>query len=240
MIVTKTHQKHSLVEKELAKIVDSQEEKSINSFAGKELTLEPTNDLLFDISKLAEALRRQGKVAQADLLEKKAVLHKLADNVHLYRAIDEDGEDLINFAHPDKAVEAVDGGEFNTILTRHDQVMDNIKKQPTGKVAAILEDVEGLLGLKKKADVSPAERIETNKKALLLTLNNNKLSPKFVLGGNNLHIHFDSTFVRDKDAIKIDLGSPWAHGADLPAKVIQGPAYGLFESLVQNGGGSVN
>jgi len=73
-MITKTHQKYSLVEKELERIIASHTEKPISIFAGKELSLEPTKDLYLDIAKLAEALRRKGLEKIADELDNKAMM----------------------------------------------------------------------------------------------------------------------------------------------------------------------
>src|SRR6266404_8257204 len=77
--------------------------------------LEPTKDLIIDMLNLAEGLRVKGFDKEAESLEGKVLAYKTAET-HLYRAIDEDADDMLDFAHPKKnrvKFEAKDGhGDF--------------------------------------------------------------------------------------------------------------------------------
>lgn len=94
---------------------------------------------------LCNQLRGQGFESQASNLEDKLILFKQAD-VHLYRVHDEDGEDLINAAHPDgdvKMGDAEDGlGEVETIVSRHKKMVDVVNKAPLGKQAQAMVPVK--------------------------------------------------------------------------------------------------
>lgn len=125
----------------------------VKEVAMKKVSFVPTNDLDNDILKLAEGLRSKGFEKDAEALEAKFVLYKEA-GTHLYRAIDEDGDDLIDFAHPDGEVRVGDSehGVVETLLTGHKKMLDVVNKAPTGKFAKaaneLVEDVGGILGIK--------------------------------------------------------------------------------------------
>ena len=89
---------------------------------------------------LCSKLRKSGFEKQADNLENKFLLYKAAD-VHLYRAHDEDGEDVIEFAHPDGDHKVEDAGDelgyVETILSQHKKDVEVATKAPTGKQGSI-------------------------------------------------------------------------------------------------------
>jgi hypothetical protein len=124
----------------------------------KKASYEPGEDLMQDILKLADGLRARGFDKQADSLETKFFDYKKAET-HLYRAIDEDGEDVIDFAHPHaaKPISNSEHAKVPNILERHKKIVEVVNKQPTGKyaadVAGIMKDAEEILGLKKKAQI---------------------------------------------------------------------------------------
>ena len=126
----------------------------------KAASIEPT-DLLSKLANLSKNLRKSGKTEQADRLDYKVAMYVTAaeKNTHLYRTHDEEGEDLIEFAHPDGDVEICPSsggyGKIETQLSQHKKIVDMVQKEPTGNyaTASILEDVAGVLGLKKRAEV---------------------------------------------------------------------------------------
>ncbi|HVI41789.1 MAG TPA: hypothetical protein VM577_14145 [Anaerovoracaceae bacterium] len=104
----------------------------------------PTDDLQSDLLKLAEGLRERGFVKEADDLESKIFIRKQAET-HLYRAIDEDGEDILEFAHPDGDARVADAqnqeGVVETLLSQHKKIEDIVNKLPTGKYAKLIDNV---------------------------------------------------------------------------------------------------
>ena len=107
------------------------------------------SDLTSQILNLSSALRRGGFEKHAEELEQKFVQYKTAD-VHLYRVHDEDGDDLVDRAHPDGDVNVGDGehGDVETISSKHKKIVDVIRKQPTGKLGAYVAACKVVLGQK--------------------------------------------------------------------------------------------
>lgn len=114
-------------------------------------------DLSLDesILKLSTGLRNKGFVKQADELEKDFISYKVATNTHIYRAHDEDGEDIINAAHPDGDAKTNDGefGDIETILSKHKKIVDVIQKEPTGKLGSYVNACKIALGQNVNQDV---------------------------------------------------------------------------------------
>lgn len=104
--------------------------------------LNPTGDALVDISRLTSVLREKGYEKQADELERNLLAYKTAEK-HLYRAHDEDGEDVLNFAYPDGDVQVGDG-EYGKVYTPQNQakkILEIVNKEPTGKLATAAESI---------------------------------------------------------------------------------------------------
>lgn len=115
-------------------LMESLADKSCNIVHKTELPKKASFDE--NVLKLCSGLKEKGFHKQADDLEERFVLYKAAKNTHLYRAHDEDGEDLINAAHPDGDPNMGDGehGDVETILSRHKKMVDIVNKAPTGKL----------------------------------------------------------------------------------------------------------
>src|SRR5690606_39152478 len=64
----------------------------------KEVSLEPSANVFADMCRLAEALREKGYIKHAQDLEESIVAYKTAET-HLYKVHEENGEDLLDFAH---------------------------------------------------------------------------------------------------------------------------------------------
>jgi hypothetical protein len=123
----------------------------------KKVSYEPTDNLELDIMKLARGLRERGFEKDADSLEHQFTLYKEAET-HLYRVIDEDGDDLIDFAHPDGEVPITDSkdGVVETQLTQHKKIVDIVNKAPTGNVKAanaLVSEAANILGIRTAEDV---------------------------------------------------------------------------------------
>jgi hypothetical protein len=124
---------------------------------------QPSNNLIDDMLKLANGLRGRGFEKDASSLEEKVLTYKLAET-HLYRAIDEDAEDMLEFAHPkkDKIVfDAANGdGEIEDTLSQHKKILDIVNKQPKKVAFDVLAETADILGLKKKADFNSLAPID--------------------------------------------------------------------------------
>ena len=107
-----------------------------------------TDDLHEDMLTLVAGLRAKGFHREAEALEDKVNMRKMAET-HLYRAFDEDGDDLLDFAHPDGDVEVAPSasglGKVWTEQSAKKEILRVVQKQPTGKYAAV----------KKTANVDP-------------------------------------------------------------------------------------
>src|SRR3972149_1649548 len=88
------------ISKGLFKTAASEVEDIVKKASFKKESYEPSEDLFNDIVKLADGLRKRGFAEDAENLENRLLEYKVAET-HLYRAIDEDGDDIIGFAHPD-------------------------------------------------------------------------------------------------------------------------------------------
>lgn len=107
--------------------------------------LKHTDDLYTDIVVLSGKLREKGYEKQASELEEKAVLFKQAE-VHLYRVHDEDGEDLLEYAHPEGDVQVApaqgDLGKVYTQQGQHKAILEVVKKNPKSALYEIAESVK--------------------------------------------------------------------------------------------------
>lgn len=147
---------------------------------------QPSNNLIDDMLKLANGLRSRGFEKDASSLEEKVLTYKLAET-HLYRAIDEDAEDMLEFAHPkkDKIVfDAANGdGEIEDTLSQHKKILDIVNKQPKKVAFDVLAETADILGLKKKADAntdskaSEVERLVQTSTPEVLVANISYLKP---------------------------------------------------------------
>ena len=120
--------------------------------AQKQIKKDAAKEISFDekILKLCDMLRSEGFGKYADNIEDKFVFYKAAAKTHLYRAHNEDGEDVIEFAHPDDGVKvgdaADDHGTINNVVVKHKKIVDIINKQPTGKLASYVNQCKVALG----------------------------------------------------------------------------------------------
>lgn len=132
----------------------------------------PTEDLMQNIMKLCAGLRAQGLHTSAEELEFNFFNYKKATS--LYETSNEEGEDLINAAHPEGShqMENVDSKEalFETILDNQIKMLKSVEKKPTGKLSSakeIIGSVKKVLGEKFSNEVIKAAReILTNFNAI--------------------------------------------------------------------------
>lgn len=89
-------------------------------------------DVIENIMILSSQLRKNGFDKYAEVLEGKVINYKRAE--HLYKAHNEDGEDVLNFAHPEGSVkvnDAQDGnGEVEDLLDVQKKMLEIAKKNP--------------------------------------------------------------------------------------------------------------
>lgn len=115
----------------------------------------PTDDLHEDMLKLVAGLRAKGFVREAEALEDKINTRKFAET-HLYRVIDEDGDDLLDFAHPEGDVEVAPSasglGKVWTEQSAKKEIERIVNKKPTGKYASV-EKFAGFLDEELKGHV---------------------------------------------------------------------------------------
>src|ERR1700748_170807 len=91
----------SIVMKEFEKVAVSKglvKGENLSKTASIKSSLNPTDSLFIDMINLATGLREQGFEKEAESLEEKLFVYKQAE-AHLYRAVDEDADDLLDFAH---------------------------------------------------------------------------------------------------------------------------------------------
>lgn len=166
---------------------------------------QPSNNLIDDMLTLAKGLRSRGFEKDASSLEEKVLSYKLAET-HLYRAIDEDAEDMLEFAHPKKnkiQFEAQNGdGEVEDTLSQHKKIIDIVNKQPKKVAFEVLAETADILGLKKKADLD-----EPGKKIELIKYYKNQLF-KFIQEKNAYFMaHYqNSAFAREGDDNVLSIG----------------------------------
>jgi len=116
-----------------------------------------TGDLHEDVLLLVEGLRKKGFEKEASDLEDKANLHRIAET-HLYRVIDEDGDDILDFAHPEGDVEIAPSssglGKIWTEQSAKKEFLRVVNKKPTGKyssIESVLKEAAGVFGMHKEA-----------------------------------------------------------------------------------------
>jgi exonuclease VII small subunit len=124
---------------------------NVKTLLGTDTTNDPS--LSENILKLCAQLRSEGFVKHAnDLEDKFANYTKSATSLHLYKVHKEDGEALLERAHPDGDVKICDDvsdelGTVETKLSRHKKILDIVRKEPTGKLGAYVEYCKVALGL---------------------------------------------------------------------------------------------
>jgi hypothetical protein len=153
------------------------------AFKVKRNNFAPSDNLHNDIVKLTRGLRERGLDSFADDIEKNEFILKTAET-HLYRVHDEDGADIINFAHPDGPAQIFPGaqkelGHFETVISAHVKFLEVVKKQPTGqnvKLAPVVEEVmlaedapiESVAGLIRFAQADSGVKTEVTQKLQLV------------------------------------------------------------------------
>lgn len=112
--------------------------------------LKPTENFEENVFKLCAALRSSGYVKYAEEVEDKFITFKKAND--LYNVFKQTGADVINEAHPEGSPHLSMEGDaiVETILDKRKAIEKVVNKQPTGKLANIIN----LAKLIKQADES--------------------------------------------------------------------------------------
>lgn len=126
--------------------------------------IEASEDLHLNLIRLADQLKNQGLVAEAKELEDQFYAFKTAET-HLYKAFNENMQDLLNFSHPEGNVEVSSAqdelGQVETTDEIQRKLLESIQHAPTGKYASLLTSTGLVLGLLKTAQVSPEKKNES-------------------------------------------------------------------------------
>lgn len=156
-----------------------------------EVFIQPKLSFDENILKLCTGLREKGFSTQAETLENKFITYKTAANTHLYRVHDEDGEDLVNAAHPDGDTNMGDGenGDVETIVSKHKKIVDVVNKTPTGKLSFYVNQCKIALGQDKDQLLSKikSDMLIVKKKIyeiFNIAAKNLQISEKSVFAGN--------------------------------------------------------
>jgi hypothetical protein len=197
----------------------------------KQASFTPT-DSFHSMIMLVSKLRESGRIKDADRLQIKIAAFQ-ESSVHLYRAIDEDGDDLLEFAYPDGDVEVApsqsDYGKVETPQSQHKKLIDIVNKKPTGKYASpedLLSKISEDLGIKKKANKSLD--VEEGAAYLQQFVNTFTRPMSFTL---------DKWGVIESTHLGKALWNNWTYsGADEP---IKGEVYSLFVDKAKHKGFSV-
>lgn len=216
----------SVVMREFEKVAISKNmvkisEPTITKEASASASYQPSNNLIDDMLKLAIGLRGRGFEKDASSLEEKVLNYKLAET-HLYRAIDEDAEDMLEFAHPKKnkiQFDAQNGdGEVEDTLSQHKKIIDIVNKQSKKVAFEVLAETADILGLKKKAAADKIDqlisRINYFKSHVSQLLNSQK-SHYYVTRSSILSGAEDALFIGNE---KLGVGYPLIEGNATYAK----------------------
>jgi hypothetical protein len=102
--------------------------------------LQPSENVDIDISMLVDGLRNRGYISQAQDVENNYIMFKKAETEY-YNLSMETPNDLMDFAHPDGDINVTDiKGELadiETIQSAADKILAVVRKQPSGKLAAL-------------------------------------------------------------------------------------------------------
>lgn len=114
---------------------------------------------------LCEKLRTNKFEKYANLLEEKFLSFE-KEASEMYKVHNETGDDLVNAAHPNGDVEmgkaSDELGEVETILSKHNKIVDVVNKQPTGKLATYIKQCKMALGDKGAAYASKKAQASQN------------------------------------------------------------------------------
>jgi hypothetical protein len=176
------------------------------------IKLQSSGDVFFDAIALASALREKGFVKQAKALEERAVeFKKIAgeDQGDKYNWWEEEGDSLLNHAHPEDKVELPSSGGHGLVedeVEQHRRMLNSVNRQPTGKMAnldskmLVIQAINALAQGAAPAPAAPASPVEGDDAALKADLNSAK--KKLAASILSLSEFFDQNF--DLDAVTLN------------------------------------
>lgn len=131
---------------------------------GKNFDILKFNNINDELISLISNLEKIGEKQAANNVNKQLYIYKQAIS-ELYNVTGETGKDLIDNAHPGGGTTLVpasnEGGKVETIIEEHDKIINNVMKQPTGKVAQIiLKLIKTANQLENSGDIKTAKLID--------------------------------------------------------------------------------
>jgi hypothetical protein len=199
-----------------------------------------TTNAFHNILDLVCTLRNLGKITEANSLQEKVSLYKNAET-HLYKAIDEDGKNLLDFAHPEGDVEifpASDGlGKIETQHSQHKRIVDIIQKKT--KIASakekLLEKVAQDLGLVKNSQESMVTKLKEAVSDLIIVLDKiGAEKPQYSISGTSIYLKIGGwTTTVDRFSTKVLSGLEKV-GDDV-IEIDNAQAYGVFNMFAGEG-----
>lgn len=185
--------------------------------APKAFDLNPSNNLLENILKLAGGLRSQGFNRHADDLERKFLTYKSAES--LYETSKETGEDVVDQAHP-KGSHKMDGQDHSvlTIVDLKKKVEEVATKKPTGKLAS-----DDILNMVKVVLAQDMPRYMEPPKPRPGSLTSDSVLPKGVT---------ESLFPKEKKDVQMDFRDPINKGTSANSIYIKDVLNAPFRRLI--------
>jgi hypothetical protein len=119
------------------------------------VSVDPSDDLIQDVARLAYAMRRKGYITQAEDLEQKLVIYKQAESV-LYDVTSEKAQDYIDLAHSDGDYQVEGFGELGVVETVESaaaKIRAVVQKEPTGKFPGKTAGLSAIAELIRRADL---------------------------------------------------------------------------------------
>src|SRR5690606_32866087 len=141
-------------------------------------------------------------IKHAQDLEESIVAYKTAET-HLYKVHEENGEDLLDFAHPEgdfKVGDSKDGlGDVETNLSAHKKMVDVVNKTPTGKLAMAAMQILKTSQWGGQVSDEPAQQVEDGRTKCVQSLGSpsnynftlENLYNSYSVGGDNYSNYFE-------------------------------------------------
>lgn len=192
--------------------------------------LKQSKDMMVNIVTLADNLRARGMIAEAESLESKYLMFKVAET-HLYKTHEDSLEDMLGMAHGQDPVVSESKGGYGVVeglVSAHKKNVDIAMKKPMGKNAAILDDVAGILGVKQGQAVAAPENVQN------INLSNDEKTGKLLNLKNKMIQYIESAISSCPKELNVDILSSItiSENANYQYKVVfDGPGSRNYESI---------